>query len=948
MKIKADSFDFTKQQLAVIEHDKGPMLVVAGAGTGKTAVITQRVARLIMGSKARPEQVLALTFTDKAAAEMQQRVDELLPYGYLDTQIMTFHALADRIMREFALDAGISPDFQLLTDVQQTIILQEVLSTSEFNYFSPQYDPFAFISSIKSTISRLKDEGISAIEFADKVSKLKNTNVGDENEAMPDLVKIYSKYNSICEAKNSLDFGDLLLKLQHLLKNRKVIKKELSKRYKYILVDEFQDTNSIQMDIITGLLDKDKNIMVVGDDDQAIYSFRGASVQNILSFRKAFKTSKIIVLKDNYRSGQKILDTGYSLIQFNNPNRLEVAEKIDKKLISHQFDDASVTVDEYGNKPGEVEGVVNKISDIISGGGQASQVAILLRKNKQVKAYIQELQKNKIPYHVHQDVELFEQKSVKMMVALAKSITDPSDSSSLYQLLGSDLFKDKNIHHIIEFSSKAKRKNYSLFEFLATEVSDQPWVESAISMLISWREMVSEYSAGEVLFAAVKSSGFLKKALDESSSSVDMALEVQYLTDFFKLVKQFELASSNPSLNELCEYLDEIRISSADIMSEISPLDISGVQIMTVHKSKGLEFDYVFLPELTEQIFPTYNRGDKIRVPVEIISPTIGDQFQEERRLFYVAITRSRQKAYLSYAKDHGGKRDKKVSRFVVESMGKNWNDKANIIPAQTSMSEVLSSFEPIHKKAEKEKILARLFKGDWLYLTTNQVADYLRSPREFWLFHVLHLPKGPFHSLVYGSSIHAALEQYYKYRLKGKNISIADIFKVYELSWKSEGFMSIEHEKNLFETGKKAIRSYIESHKDDGLSPIAIEQPFELQLPNIKTVISGRYDIVLNSKEGVEIRDFKTSRVSSQSKADSKAKQSVQLGIYALSWEKLQQSPISSTSLEFVEDNLLGKNTKVDNEKSLQLITQAVEGIKNMDFDEKGEHYVDFDRLLV
>ena len=280
--------------------------------------------------------------------------------------------------------------------------------------------------------------------------------------------------------------------------------------------------------------------------------------------------------------------------------------------------------------------------------------------------------------------------------------------------------------------------------------------------------------------------------------------------------------------------------------------------------------------------------------------------------------------------------------------MGKNWNDKANIIPAQTSMSEVLSSFEPIHKKAEKEKILARLFKGDWLYLTTNQVADYLRSPREFWLFHVLHLPKGPFHSLVYGSSIHAALEQYYKFRLKGKNISIADIFKVYELSWKSEGFMSIEHEKNLFETGKKAIRSYIESHKDDGLSPIAIEQPFELQLPSIKTVISGRYDIVLNSKEGVEIRDFKTSRVSSQSKANSKAKQSVQLAIYALSWEKLQQSPISSTSLEFIEDNLLGKNTKVDNEKSLQLITQAVEGIKNMDFDEKGEHYVDFDRLLV
>ncbi len=948
MESNVRSIKFTKTQLEVIGHDNGPMLVVAGAGTGKTAVITQRVARLILAEKAKPEQVLALTFTDKAAAEMQQRVDELLPYGYLDTQIMTFHALADRIMREFALDAGISPEFQLLSDVQQTIILQEVLSSTEFKYFSPQYDPFAFISSIKSSISRLKDEGISAQDFSKLVGKLKNTADGEENESMPDLAKIYSKYNSICDTKNSLDFGDLLLKLQHLLKNRKTIKRELNRRYKYILVDEFQDTNSIQMKIISELLDKDQNIMVVGDDDQAIYSFRGASVQNILSFRKEFPSSKIVVLKDNYRSGQAILDAGYQLIQHNNPDRLEIAEKIDKQLISHKYPDALVSIDEYGNKLGEIEGVVERIGELINSGVEPRETAILLRKNNQIKSYILELQKKKIPYHVHQDVELFEQKSVKMLVALSKSITDTTDSSSLYQLLVSDLFKNKNIHQLIDLSSRAKRQNSSLFEFLSDEDQKQPWIESALGMIISWREMLSEYSAGEVLFAAVKSSGFLKRALDESRTNVDMALEVQYLTDFFKLVKQFEMASSSPSLNELCDYLDEIKMSSADIMSEISPLDISGVQIMTVHKSKGLEFDNIFLPELTEQIFPTYNRGERIRLPKEIIAPGIGDQFQEERRLFYVAITRARQKAYLSYAKDHGGKRDKKVSRFVVEALGKEWNKKSNLIPSQRSMSELLTSFEPIEKKAEKEKILSRLYKGDWLYLTTNQIADYLRSPKEFWLFHVLHLPKGPFHSLVYGSSIHAALEHYYKFRLKGKEVDLTEIFRVYESSWKSEGFISIEHEKSLFEIGKKAIASYVFSHKDDGLKPISIEQPFELQLADIKTVISGRYDIVLESKHGLEIRDFKTSRVSDQKKADAKAKQSVQLGIYALSWEKLQQAPVAYTSLEFVEDGFVGTNPRVDNEKSLELIKKAVEGIKNMEFDEKGDNYVDFDKLLV
>jgi DNA helicase-2/ATP-dependent DNA helicase PcrA len=263
-------------------------------------------------------------------------------------------------------------------------------------------------------------------------------------------------------------------------------------------------------------------------------------------------------------------------------------------------------------------------------------------------------------------------------------------------------------------------------------------------------------------------------------------------------------------------------------------------------------------------------------------------------------------------------------------------------------MSEVLTSFEPVVKKVEKEKILSRLFKGEWLYLTTNQIADYLRSPKEFWLFHVLHLPKGPFHSLIYGSSIHAALEHYYKYRLKNKETNIAEILKVYESSWSSEGFVSAEHEKNLFENGKKVLSDYIIRHKKDGFKPVSIEQPFELQLAELKTVISGRYDIVLESEGEIEIRDFKTSRVNDQKKADTKAKQSVQLGIYALSWEKLQKSPVSSTSLEFVEDGFIGRSTKVDNEKTLELITKAVKGIKNMEFEEKGDNYVDFDKLLV
>jgi len=938
---------FTKEQLEAINHNEGPVLVVAGAGTGKTAVITQRMARLILSEKARADQVLALTFTEKAASEMQQRVDELLPYGYLDTQIMTFHGLAEKIMREFALDAGLSPEFQILNEVQQTIIMQEVLSAAEFKYFSPQRDPFAFIGAVKSSISRLKDDGIDAFEFSKKVSKLKSTNDNEAHESMLDLSKIYSKYTELCAQKNYLDFGDLLLKLQHLLKNRKSVKSELNARYKYVLVDEFQDTNSIQMDIISNLVGDKKNIMVVGDDDQAIYRFRGASVQNILGFRKKFDKAKLVVLKDNFRSGQKILDSGYDLIQHNNPDRLEEAESIDKRLKAHKHPDAVINISEYSSKIDEVDAVAEQIEGLIAQGVDSGEIAILLRKNNQIKPYILALQKKKIPYYVHQDVELFDQKSVKMLVALSKVITDPFDSASLFGLVLAGFFKNFDKHKLIELSAKANRANKLLFDLLR-EDEGLEWRYSLTELILKWREMVGDYTSGELLFLALKDVGYLKNKLEAANTSVDAALDIQYMTDFFKLVKQFELVSDNPSLVELCKYLDEIKLSSADVMSEISPLDNEGVQIMTIHKSKGLEFDYVVLPELVEQTFPRYARAESIKIPADILDPGNGDHYQEERRLFYVALTRARKKAQLSFSRDYGQKRPKRPSRFIAEAMGKEWEGLTKKLSAQRSMAELISSFEPVAKNVQKDSLLNRLYRGDWLYLTTNQIADYIRSPKEFWLFHVLQLPKGPFHTLVYGSSIHAGLEHYYKFKLKNRPISEKEVLEVYKNSWKSEGFASAEHEKGLFETGQKSLKNYIKIRAKDEYIPVAIEQPFELQIPEIKTVISGRYDIVLESKDGIEIRDFKTSRVKDQKAADTKAKSSIQLGIYALSWEKLQQKPVFSTSLEFIEDLSVGRNLKINNEKTWEQINMAVEGIKNMEFSDSGQSFIDFDKLLI
>lgn len=938
---------FTKDQLKAINHDSGPILVVAGAGTGKTSVITSRIARLILTKKAKPEEVLALTFTDKAASEMQQRVDEMLPYGFLDTQIMTFHALAEKLLREFALDIGLSTEFTILSDIQQTIILQEVLNKADFSYYSPQHDPFDFIDGLKTAISRLKDEGIDSSAFEKSLEK-DMANMGEDLVVpMRDLASIYSQYSKLMQSKNSLDFGDLMIKLQHLLKTRKSIRQQISSRYKYLLVDEFQDTNSIQMQIVRLLLTDDNNIMVVGDDDQAIYRFRGASVANILSFRKVFKEAEIVVLRDNFRSGQAILDAGYALIQHNNPDRLEFSEKINKKLVANTNPDAYVSVNDYPHKLSEADGVVDKISELISAGLEPNQIAVLLRKNNQLKPYILALQKQKIGYYVHQDVELFDQASVKVMLNLTKVICDPLDSAALFQLLISGFFKKIETQEVIRLSAMAKRANDILEQAIADQIETLEWAEMVLRHLEEWRADLSDLSAGESLYLAIKSTGYLKGLLNEAGESVESALAVQYLTDFFKLVKQFESVSNKPNLVEFSRYLDDIKQASGDVMSEISPLDNNGVQLMTVHKAKGLEFDYVFLPEMTEQNFPTYRRADKVKIAENLLKSGGGDHYQEERRLFYVALTRARRGLELSFALNHGGKRPKKPSRFIAEAIGPDWQHSSKQHARQTDIAEFIESFQ-VGTRMPLASPLARLYRGDWLYLSTNQIADYQRSPREFWLFHVLCLPKGPFHTLVYGSSVHAALEHYYKFRIAKKPIKAHEIIEVYEQSWKSEGFASKQHEQSLFQTGKKAILEYIKSHENDELLPIAIEQPFELQLPKLKTVISGRYDIVLEGKQGTEIRDFKTSRVKDQKAAESKAKSSIQLGIYALSWEKIQQKSIYATSLEFIQDLRLGRNTKIDHDKTMEVISSTVDSIKKMQFSEKGQSTMDFDKLLL
>src|SRR3989304_4540160 len=326
------------EQLAAVTHGDGPLLIIAGAGTGKTKVITHRIAHLIEKG-VNPNQILALTFTEKAAGEMEERVDRLVPYGYSNVWISTFHSFGDRVLRDNVLEIGLTPDFKVLSEAERIIFLKEHLFELPLNYYRPLGNPTRYLSAITGLISRLKDEDVGVDEYRKYAEDLKKSGVRSqelepETIQQDELAKTYAKYQELMARNGYLDFGDQVVLPLKLFRARPHILKRYQEKFQYILVDEFQDTNYAQFQLVRLLSERHKNITVVGDDDQSIYKFRGAAISNVLGFQKIYPDAKLITLTKNYRSCQPILDSAYRLISHNNPDRLEIKSGIDKRLTS--------------------------------------------------------------------------------------------------------------------------------------------------------------------------------------------------------------------------------------------------------------------------------------------------------------------------------------------------------------------------------------------------------------------------------------------------------------------------------------------------------------------------------------------------------------------------------------------------------------------------------------
>lgn len=947
----ADLKQLNQEQITAITAGAGPLLIIAGAGTGKTTVITERIKHLILEKKVNPANILALTFTEKAAKEMQERVDIALPYGYTDMWINTFHAFCDRVLRDEAIHIGLNPTYTLATEAQSIIFLRKHLFDLNLNYFRPLGNPNKFLQGLLQHFSRLKDEDITPeeyVEYATQRTKKKDLSVEEEeeNNKILELANAYQKFEELKIKEGLLDFGDLIAYTLKLFRERKHILKQYQDAFTYILIDEFQDTNYAQNQLAILLAGNRKNITVVGDDDQAIYRWRGAAISNMIQFRKTFPDVTIVTLNKNYRSTSNILDTSYQLIQCNNPDRLEVKEKINKKL-SAQRKVAGNSVEFIYADRGEDEAnsVVEKIEELIKKGKYTyKDFAILVRANDHATPFLRELDYKRIPYQFLGPGQLFQQEVIKDLIAYLKVLVNFEDSTSLYRVLTMPIFK-LSATDIAVLLNESKKRNITLFEIL-NMTADLRLTDQTKEKLVSIEKMIrshfdkiSKESAGQILYAFLQDSGLLKEYMQVTTQ--DEQLEMENVAKFFERIKGFESGQEDASVFAVVDWIDlSMQLGESPLAANTDWAENNAVNILTIHSSKGLEFPIVFVVNLVTQRFPSRERKEQIPLPIDVVKEVLpeGDfHLQEERRLCYVAMTRARDILYLSGATFYGeGKRERKLSPFIYEALGLETVEK---IKEQKKLQQKQLSLADLFPKAMGGNNARDVVKKPVItYLSFSQIQTFQTCPLHYKLRYLLNIPTPQTPAQAFGTSVHSTLKDFYHRAVMNQNPQVSDILTILKENWIYEGYGSKEHEHESFNRAQYVITDYLKKNYSSENLPIALEVPFQFWAsPTLR--IGGRIDRIDRlSEDQLEIIDYKTGN---NVPDDKEIKKNFQLTLYGLAATEIKD-PIFNRkpeeivlSLYYLEEGkkISTTRTREQLEEAKKEVVKIAEEIANSDF---------------
>jgi DNA helicase-2/ATP-dependent DNA helicase PcrA len=973
------TFSLNAEQRAVVEHGGGPLLVVAGAGTGKTRVITERIRNLLeTNPELAGENILGLTFTDKAAGEMLSRVRKAVGERAEGVWLSTFHKFClEKILRVA------NPDVQVLDEIDHWILLRRHIGELELNHFKRLADPGEFLNDFVKFFSRCQDELISPDDYQRYVEGLRKKYEARKKSLDPDqqaleeeelarqeeLARVYRTSERLLRDRNLLTFGAQLMQAVELLRSDASLLEKLRDQYRYILVDEFQDTNIAQLELLWLLAGDRRNIVAVGDDDQAIYRFRGASFGSFTIFLKKFcgvsdaKTSAgrvkyLLSLTQNYRSTSRILRVAGEVIAHNEKSPLLPP----KKLITENSEGEKIRVAEFATPEEEAHWIASEIERLKAPGSPWRNFAVLYRKHAHRARLLDALRRRDIPFVIRK-FSILSSTLVRDLLAWLRLIAVPADNVACARVLAAPYWglEPRDLVRLAERAEKNHRRPLS--DELEAAQRELPFAREGsrlpelVALLGRLRQVAGKATATGVL--------------EELIASLELAplpsdADRQYLDCFASFLKDWELKSEGKSLRDFIQYLNYFHEAGGDIHLE-EEYHEDAVQLMTVHSAKGLEFPHVFIMHLNKRDFPSGARPAVFEFPTELMKeekPAGDFQIQEERRLFYVALTRARQRLTLSTIVNRWKKPSPFLDDFLMNAKIQKFDTaqsapKVTVPPAEETTGAAPASADPANlfgpadencRAYSRVALWAKAYHpplAEPLQLSASAVETYQKCPLQYLFGNLWRIRGGPHAMMTFGNVMHTTIKEFAALARDRRTIPFAEVAAIYDREWSSAGFPDDYQEQEYRKAGREQLENFHRSYMEAPPDLLHQEKYFELHLDH-EVIVTGRMDQVnrLGAKE-VEIVDYKTGKP----KDAKKAAESLQLSVYALAAEEvLEVHPgrLVFYNLTSNEPVVTTRDAKAL-EKTKQTIGEVADQMRSGDFAAKpGFHcgYCDFKPL--
>jgi DNA helicase-2/ATP-dependent DNA helicase PcrA len=947
-------------QRRAITHGEGPLLVIAGAGTGKTRVITERIRHLLQSDETlSSENILGLTFTKKAAGEMKARVVKATGERGKAVTLATFHSFCETLLAEA------DPQRMMLDEFDHWILLRRNIRRLRLDKYRRLADPGQFLNDFVEFFSRCQDELVSSEDYQRYAAGLA-AHLEAERETLDEdtlaerletvalqqeLARAYRASEELLREKNRVSFGSLITGAVGLLERDTLLRDALQKRYRYILVDEFQDTNIAQLRLLELLAGPTKNIVAVGDNDQAIYRFRGASFGSFKLFLEQFagwregqdSTRFRVALTENYRSTPNILRVAMQVIGQN-----AVSADFPKKVLSpNKPPGEKIRIVELATPEDEAQWVASELERIHGAGRRWKDFAVLYRQHAHRDHLVEELSRRKIPFVITR-LSILEHPLVRDVLAYLRLIAAPYDDIACARVVAAPAWR-LEAADLVRLATRARKEKKAIYDLLQLPQGQLAFDGSnaALGQLAEFvsaqRKTLKRCTAREILGALTEWLEIPQRAKERDR---------KYVKRLAEFMKEWEPKSETRGLAEFIEYLGYYAQAGGVVsLEDDAPLD--AVQLMTVHGAKGLEFPQVFLLRVNNRAFPATERPRVFEFPVELMkegAPAEQFHIQEERRLFYVALTRAEERLTITTVTEKKGKVPVFIEDILMEPAIKR-QDVRQMMPKLPpagrgdGVQENLWEDSELFPAAEgSAKIFSRI--ADWaeefhprspepLTLSPSALSGYRTCPQRYLFGYLWSLREGPKAAMSFGAVMHTTIKRFVEQLRKGVKLPFDEVQRIFETEWSSKGFEDAYQEEEYKKDGVEQLRAFHEGMMAELPQALAQEKAFELPLDN-NVIIKGRIDQInsLGNKRDVEIVDYKTGRP----RKDSDAKKDLQLSLYALAVREIMELEPARLVFHYLQNNQRQETTRDAKQldEAQKIVQEAAADIRAGEFPSK------------